>query len=365
MSTTDPKFWLGEPIWLTAQKAGLTAKTASWPGAEVPLERGPGPRDTWDVASSAIPYKPGTVEERVDTVLALLNGPAPPDFVTLYLDDVDHAGHGWGPDSAQVDAAVDAVDAGLWRLITGLGGDALLNKMHIIITSDHGMAPAYGPQQQVPAELVLPPDLMAKWSLLTSQGAWFSGTSGGIPCVGCSLAAARELAASINAFARQNTCGDVSCATVVTAYAKEDLPPTTNGYAPTTRVPAVICLPALGWSLTTKTVAQLAVETPFISGEHGWDPRWGAMEATLLAVGPRFQANTLLRSPEQVAVASTGGTPDDLVKAGAGIRNVEVYGLLAELLGISDKTAPHNGTKGYPQNVLLPVCEDTERRRNL
>jgi predicted AlkP superfamily phosphohydrolase/phosphomutase len=37
MSSTDPVFWKGEPIWLTAAKAGLRVWAGTWPGSSAPL----------------------------------------------------------------------------------------------------------------------------------------------------------------------------------------------------------------------------------------------------------------------------------------------------------------------------------------
>ena len=48
-----------------------------------------------------------------------------PGFVTLYFDQVDHAGHDFGPSSAEVRAAQAEVDAALARLLAGLDARGL------------------------------------------------------------------------------------------------------------------------------------------------------------------------------------------------------------------------------------------------
>src|SRR5699024_6204901 len=65
-----------------------------------------------------------------------------PDFVTLYFDAVDHAGHRYGPDTPQVDHAITHVDNAIARLIKGLKARHLFQHMNIIVVSDHGMAPS-------------------------------------------------------------------------------------------------------------------------------------------------------------------------------------------------------------------------------
>jgi hypothetical protein len=376
MQTTDPKFWLGEPIWLSVQKAGLKAMTASWPGGEVPLVRGDRPQDAWDVAKTAVPFDANQdATQRVDVVLDILRGDDAPNFVTLYLDNVDHAGHAWGPDSPQMDDAVATVDAALWRLIQGLGGDLLLDDLNLIVISDHGMAPSSGPQWQLPADYILPDDVFDNMASLQAQGGWFSGTSVGVPCPGCDLEAARALARRLNAQAAAHTCysgrdGDVPCASVFSAYAKQDLPASAKGYANTPRVPAVIGLPSIGWTASASTAERIAASSPFIAGTHGWDPQWGAMEASLLFVGPRVRAGAIIPSPAQVAA---GGAGEAFYRAGGAVPNTEIYGLVAELLGLTGKVvcrvsrcaamsltfahqAVTNSTPGYAAHVLLPQC---------
>jgi alkaline phosphatase D len=65
-----------------------------------------------------------------------------PHFITLYFSDTDHAGHEYGPDSAQVASAVHEVDRELGRLSAGI--QALHLPVDEIVVSDHGMAKVEG-----------------------------------------------------------------------------------------------------------------------------------------------------------------------------------------------------------------------------
>lgn len=231
---------------------------------------GPG-SGSWDVAKSAVPFDGGQdATTRVDVVLDILRGDDAPSFLTLYMDDVDHAGHSWGPDSPQIEAAIATVDDALWRLIQGLGGDLLLDDLHIVITSDHGMAPAAGPQWQLPGDYIMPPDIFADLAALQAKGGWFSGTSVGLPCTGCDAAASRALAARVNAHAASNVCYSnrgttVPCSDLFVAYYKADLPVTAKGYANTARVPEVIGLPAISWTASSYTAERLKSTDPYIA----------------------------------------------------------------------------------------------------
>ena len=131
----DARWWHGEPIWRTAQRQGRVAAPFFWPGSEAPIG---GPHaDHWQAYDGSVAN-----EERVDQVLALLDLPPAerPAFATIYFSDPDDAGHRFGPDArAEVDAAVERVDAGLGRLIAGLEERDLWGRAHVLVVSDHGM----------------------------------------------------------------------------------------------------------------------------------------------------------------------------------------------------------------------------------
>lgn len=102
----DGRWWNeATPIWVTADQHGLRTATMFWPGSEAEIH-GYRP-DYWK------PFKDSlTADQRVDQVLAWLDLPPAtrPRFLTLYFDAVDHAGHKYGPESPQEDAALRATD---------------------------------------------------------------------------------------------------------------------------------------------------------------------------------------------------------------------------------------------------------------
>lgn len=338
MATTDPWFWLGEPAWVTAQRAGRKALTAGWPGSEVPLTW---PGGAWN--TSAVPPYGGPTgvgfkspSQRVDAVLATYADPAgAPDFQTLYLNNVDDMGHAAGPDSGEVEGAVATVDAALWRLFQGLNASGMLGRMHIIVVSDHGMAPTSNCNHTLPAASLLAPG--ANISALLAGGAELNGPFVGLTCPGCSLAEARALADESNAAAQAQGITQK----MYRAYAKQDLPagPGMGSYGASDRVWPVVGLMGLGYTVTTRARNSCGGTC---GGTHGFEPRFGAMNAIFAGVGPRFPPG----------VAMTPVTPG--AAAGAALPNTEVYGLLMALLGV--RPAATNGTAGYPGRALLPRC---------
>ena len=132
----NPKWWGGEPIWVTAEKQGQIAASFFFPGTETPIQ---GVRPTfWKEYEHDLPN-----EQRVDTVLSWLDLPKEkrPTVFTMYFADVDDAGHASSPDSEATRAAVLKVDANVGRLMDGLRARKIDKKVNLIIVSDHGMQP--------------------------------------------------------------------------------------------------------------------------------------------------------------------------------------------------------------------------------
>lgn len=78
--------------------------------------------------------------ERVYEVISWLTLPEEekPDFITLYFDEPDHAGHGGGPESEGVSDQLQNVDDMLSRLMDTLYHKGLHNCVNIVIIADHG-----------------------------------------------------------------------------------------------------------------------------------------------------------------------------------------------------------------------------------
>uniref|UniRef100_A0A8C5H466 Ectonucleotide pyrophosphatase/phosphodiesterase family member 1-like n=1 Tax=Gouania willdenowi TaxID=441366 RepID=A0A8C5H466_GOUWI len=109
----NPKWYQGEPIWITAMHQKLKTGTFFWPGSDV---------------------------TRVLTILEWLDLPKDkrPDFYTLYLDEPDSSGHRYGPGSSQVIQALENVNNMMGMLMDGLARRDLHRCCNIIIVSDHG-----------------------------------------------------------------------------------------------------------------------------------------------------------------------------------------------------------------------------------
>ncbi len=137
-SSGDGSWYGGTPLWVLAEQQGMRSACFFWPGSEAAID---GVRPTYYLHYDDKFPNPG----RVDQVLAWLRLPAEqrPHFITLYYADVDHAGHAFGPDSAQTRAAVAEVDDMVGRLRAGIA--RLHLPVDLVVVSDHGMIREQGP----------------------------------------------------------------------------------------------------------------------------------------------------------------------------------------------------------------------------
>ena len=131
----NSRWWLGEPIWVTAEKQGQRTASVFYPGTEAEIA---GIRPTfWKRYDKEV-----SNEQRVETILSWLDLAAEqrPTLLTLYFSDPDDAGHAHGPISLETKRAVAKVDREVGSLIAGLRDRAILNQVNLVIVSDHGMA---------------------------------------------------------------------------------------------------------------------------------------------------------------------------------------------------------------------------------
>ena len=133
----DGTWYGGTPLWVLAEQQGMRSACFFWPGSEADIQ---GVRPTYYMKyDQKYPN-----DQRVDQVLAWLKLPAEqrPHFITLYMSDVDGAGHAHGPDSPEVAEAVARVDKEIGRLAAGVA--ELKLPVNMVVLADHGMTKVDG-----------------------------------------------------------------------------------------------------------------------------------------------------------------------------------------------------------------------------
>jgi len=280
LATDDPWWWnAAEPIWVTAEKAGIRTATMFWPGANVgwggvreegghhQVTGGTRPED-WQQFNQAV-----TGDQRVDAVIDWLRRPPAtrPRFVTLYFDTVDTAGHEGGPDAPGVTAAVADVDRSIGRLVAGLA--ELDRPANLVIVADHGMAATSSTRRILLDGLLAPTDATI-------------GETG--PYAGITPVAGHEAVVE-RALAPRHP--HMRCW-------RKDRIPARFRYGTNPRVPPWLCLADTGWSILKTAPSQ-----PFAGGNHGYDNQAPEMRALFIAQGPAFAAGKRLPTFDNVDVA--------------------------------------------------------------
>lgn len=307
MASEDPFWWnAAPPLWVTAEQAGVQTGTMFWPGSVVnwggtrepkwpnDLKGGTRPHD-WQAFAQAMPS-----DQRSRALVDWLRRPADarPRFLTLYFDAVDTAGHRYGPTAPETAAAVTEVDNAIAALAEGLR--SIGQPANLVIVADHGMAAASADR------IVRLDSMLPAADIRTVEDGIYAGL---FPTPG------REAAVEKVLIGRHP---HMEC------WRKAELPPRFH-YGTNKRIPPILCLADLGWRVVADATSQAKATS---LGEHGYDNALPDMAALFIANGPAFRAGTTL----------------------PGFDNVDVYPLLARLIGVAP--AANDGNAATFDGVL-------------
>lgn len=264
----DRRWWDdGEPIWVTAEKAGIRTGTMFWPGSEADVR---GVRPTyWEVFDQSMPG-----DARVDRLLSWLDKPQAerPQLTTLYFDLVDTMGHRHGPDAAETRDALTQTDASVGRLMEGLASRGLADKAVVIVVSDHGMA-ATSPDRVTYLDDFM--DVSAIETVYSGPVGFFNAREGRHDEVKDRLVGKHE---------------KMEC------WAKADIP-ARLALGTHRRVADFVCLSAPNWLIGTRD--RLVTRA---GGAHGYDNDWSQMHALFIAHGPGVVRGRVLQNLDSVDV---------------------------------------------------------------
>jgi predicted AlkP superfamily pyrophosphatase or phosphodiesterase len=286
----DNRWWGGEPIWVTAQKQGHKTAPFYWPGSEAAIE---GVVPTYWIAYDD--KRRTTYEYRVQQVVSWLDLPAAdrPTFISLYFEDVDTAGHDYGPNSPQLDAALQRVDQALGQLLAALRNRGIEDRVNLVVVSDHGMAPASRDRLILLDDYVnLDTVHVVDWTPVLAIRARDGDNA--------SLLKKLKLAPHMTVYPRSKV-------------------PRRLHFRDNKRIAPIIAVADVGWTITSRDWMAKHPDKKY-GGEHGYDNAAPEMRAIFVAAGPAFKPHTTLPP----------------------FPNVDVYSLLAYLLNVTPaKTDGH------------------------
>jgi len=245
-----------------------------WPGSEAAIG---GRRPSfWEPFEHDRPN-----DQRVDQILTWLDLPAGqrPVFYTLYLSDVDAAGHSFGPNSPELTIALGRVDDALGRLMRGIEQRGLTDAINIVVVSDHGMAET-SRQRVIVVDDLVPVSDGEIVDINPTLGVW--------PRPGKEETVYRRLAA---AHPR------------LTVYRREETPPHWH-FREHERVPPIIGVADEGWSVLRRAtvIETFALSVRRVGGNHGYDPKVKSMNGLFVAAGPAFKRGITIPAFENVNV---------------------------------------------------------------
>ncbi len=283
----DPRFYHGEPLWLTAQRQGLHTAVFYWPGSDVAIN-GKRP-DVWHNYDE----KPHlTFAQRADSIIAYMSKKDAPDLIMAYFEEPDASGHSFGPQSKETRRAVATVDsllASLWGRVVKAG---MKDKVNLVVVSDHGMT------WFTPSRTIKPSDYLRK--------EWYDALEGELPC---------------NVYAPERWQQDSIVKALadvphLRAWRKTDVPQYLH-YQADVNIGDVVVLPDEGYIFYENNARD--------GGIHGFDPYYSDMQALFRAWGPDMGHGVSLGK----------------------ISNTAVYPLVCRLLGI--KPAPNDGMEAFDE----------------
>jgi predicted AlkP superfamily pyrophosphatase or phosphodiesterase len=295
----DARWYGGEPIWVTAERAGQRTAPLFWPGSEAAIL---GHRP-WYWRPFVFDDPPSAL---VQEILQQLDRPTDerPTFLTLYFHETDDQGHDHGTTSPQLDSAIAVVDRALADLIAGLADRRLLDAIDIIVVSDHGMTDTSRERVILLDDLIDLDDVtVSDWNPVAAL--W--------PDPGKEDLVRRQL-------------GDHDHLTV---YRKDSVP-LRLGYRNHRRIAPLLAVADPGWVITTRSYLAERPDAFDGAATHGYDPAVSAMHGLLVAAGPSFRRG---------------------VRTGT-VANVHLYEMMAAILRVTP--APNDGTLDSVVGLLAP-----------
>ncbi|KAK3852388.1 hypothetical protein Pcinc_041023 [Petrolisthes cinctipes] len=292
-ATGKSKWWTAEPLWTTAEKAGLKTAQYLWSRCDVPFD---GVTTHFCEYFVKIPGKDIFMQNIGRGLNKLSEGY---DLVQVYTEHADNTGHTYGPDAPNILQMVKDLDDVIHYLLTQLQERELTDKVNIVIVSDHGMtSTASEDVNMIELDDYLDSSLVEH---IADAGAFMN---------------IKVPQQNVDKVYEQ-----VSQMPSVNAYRREDVPERFH-YSNNKYIHEIILQADMGtFIMGSRSGKQLPPRYPSVSlGGHGYNPDYQNMKGIFFAKGPAFNCEWLLEP----------------------IHVVDVYQVLTHVLGITPQ--PHNGT---------------------
>jgi predicted AlkP superfamily pyrophosphatase or phosphodiesterase len=328
----DPKWWMGEPFWATAEKHGIRTAIHMWPGSEAHiLNIEPTYVDKFNPKEK--------LSRKVDRIFEFLDMPRGdrPQIIAAYVPNVDADGHKHGPNSTEIWETIQKADNFMDQVFTGLEQRNLTHIVNIIVVSDHGMATTDI------TRLIQIEDLIDMSKIEHTDG-W--------PLWGLRPKNPDDLQELYDGLVEKSKSYPS-----IDVYLRDVNMPERYHFSKNDRIAPLWIVPKTGWALVKmeemnlkEAQAKGVVYHP--RGLHGYDHEHPLMRAIFIARGPAFphapnsRLDVFRRSNFSNCENHIVEVADCLVL----LENTEVYNMLCDSIGLTPN--PNNGTLRLP---LMPI----------
>ena len=270
----DPRFYDGEPLWVTAEKQGVQTASYFWVGSEAPI-KGVYPTK-WKPYEHDFPF-----ESRIDSVESWLSMPKAkrPQLCFLYFHEPDATGHDTGPKSKETALMVNKLDSLFGILIKKLNALSVASELDIIVVSDHGMT-------EISSERTIDLTKHIDMSLLKQEG---SGPY-------CFLY-------DMDKNDIEKIVRDLNQSPYISAYSKDNIPERFH-FKDHYRIKDVLVLANEGWYIKNQAISSSSEVGQYIpkGGTHGYDNQLKSMHALFIAKGPSFKKGIVIPPFENINI---------------------------------------------------------------
>jgi predicted AlkP superfamily pyrophosphatase or phosphodiesterase len=273
----QPKWWGGEPLWVTAERAGVRTAIHMWPGSEAHIA---------GVEPTFVDKYNGseTLSRKVDRILGLIDLPGPgdsripagderPQLIAAYVPVVDSDGHKYGPNSTEIQTTISNVDHMLHDLFSGLQARNLTEIVNVVIVSDHGMA-------TTSVDRLIQLDDLIDLDQIEHMDGW--------PLYGLRPKDPAMLPALYEQLKKPTPLREY-----YEVYLRDQDMPERYHFSKNPRIAPLWIVPSTGWAIVTKqdfNIAEAKATGKSYSpkGLHGYDHEHPLMRAIFVARGPAF-----------------------------------------------------------------------------
>ncbi|KAI4226300.1 MAG: hypothetical protein L6R36_003291 [Xanthoria steineri] len=310
-----PKWWGGEPLWVTTERQGVRTAVHMWPGSEAGIG---------DLQPTFLDKFNGEepLAKKTGRILELLDLPGDhdeadgvplrrPQFIAAYVPVVDVNGHRFGPNSTEVNTTLQEVDEMFGNLLEGLRARNLTDIINVIVVSDHGMA-------TTSTERLIQLDDLIDVDLIEHIDGW--------PNYGLRL---KDPSTTENIYhdLRGKTNGNPN----FEVYLRDQNMPERYHFSNNPRIAPLWLVPRTGWAIVLAkdfdvAAAKASGQVYSPRGVHGYDHEHPLMRAIFIAKGPAFPH----KANSRVDV----------------FQNTEVYNIICDSLSVTPR--PNNGTLRLP-----------------